>query len=131
MAIIWRGPSYRGAAPAASQRLRHNFEKDNAVSASSPSEIEADCKQQPGVIVPVIDRNLCEGKAECVRVCPFHVFAIAVLPKGERAGLSLRGKLKGFAHGWRQAALVDAPSGHACGLCVAACPEKAISLARS
>jgi NAD-dependent dihydropyrimidine dehydrogenase PreA subunit len=95
-----------------------------------PSEIDANCKPDPGVFAPVIDRSRCEGKAQCVTVCPYHVFVVDVLPKEQRAGLSLKGKVKGFAHGWRQAFTPNADACHACGLCVAACPEQAITLAR-
>ena len=91
----------------------------------------ASCKQAPGSFRPVIDRNRCEGKADCVRVCPVSVFAVATLPKAQRSGLSLRGELKGFAHRWQQASLVNAGACEACGLCVQACPEDAIVLARA
>ena len=37
-------------------------------------------------LAPVIDRNRCEGKAECVRVCPFDVFTIGRLEDHERRG---------------------------------------------
>ncbi len=96
----------------------------------APAESDTSCKQEPGVFKPMIDRNRCEGKAECVKVCPYSVFVVEVLPKAQRAGLSLKGKLKGLAHGWRQALTPNADACHACGLCVAACPEKAITLSR-
>ena len=91
---------------------------------------DASCKASPGEFVPVIDRNRCEGKAQCVAVCPYHVFALDVLPKEQRSELTLRGKVKGLAHGWRQAFTPNADACHACGLCVAACPERAITLMR-
>lgn len=81
--------------------------------------------------MPVIDRNRCEGKAACVAVCPTRVFVIGVLPREQRRGLSLRGRLKGFGHGWKQAFTPNAPACEACGKCVEACPEQAIALARA
>ena len=89
-----------------------------------------ECKQRPGTFAPVIDRNRCEGKADCQRVCPVGVFSIATLPKGQRAGLSVKGRIKGLVHGWQQALLVQPRACEACGLCVKACPEKAIMLMR-
>ena len=82
-----------------------------------------------GTVAPVIDRNRCEGKADCVRVCPFDVFRIDVLSKEQRSALTWRGKLKAWAHGGRQALVVNGQDCHACRLCVAACPEQAIRLA--
>jgi len=98
---------------------------------SSFMSIETDCKQEPGVFRPVIDRNRCEGKQECVKVCPYQVFTMGTVSPDERKGLSFRGKLKGFAHRWRQTFAINAAACQACGLCVAACPEKAITLIRA
>lgn len=94
------------------------------------SEMDPRCRAEPGVFRPRIDRNRCEGKAACARVCPYGVFAIGTLPSAQRTGLSWRGKLKGLAHRWQQALLADADACRACGLCVAACPEQAITLVR-
>jgi 4Fe-4S ferredoxin len=87
-----------------------------------------DCKE-PGRVVPVIDRNKCEGKEDCLRVCPYHVFEIRKLGAEEKSQLSFVGRLKAFAHGNQQAFVVLPDECHACGLCVTACPEKAITLA--
>ena len=92
---------------------------------------EHSCRQPPGVMVPVIDRNRCEGKAACVAVCPTRVFVIGVLSPEQRRGLSVRGRLKGFGHGWKQAFTPNAAACEACGKCVEACPEQAITLARA
>jgi ferredoxin len=89
-----------------------------------------DCKQAPGAFVPVLDRSRCEGKGECVRVCPVSVYAVGTLPPEQRSGLGVRARLKGMAHRWQQALLVNPGSCEACGLCVQACPESAITLAR-
>jgi 4Fe-4S ferredoxin len=86
-----------------------------------------DCKDI-GVLVPVIDRGRCEAKADCVDVCPYHVFEIRPLVAADKAALSLLGRLKARAHGNRQAYAVRAADCHACGACVTACPEKAIKL---
>ena len=76
------------------------------------------CNGEPGRVAPVIDRNRCEGKAECVRVCPYGVFELGVLEPAQRAPLSWLGRLKGWAHGYQQALVVKLTDCHACGLCV-------------
>jgi 4Fe-4S ferredoxin len=84
-----------------------------------------------GTMTPVVDRNRCEGKAACVSVCPKHVFVVAVVPADLRRQLSLRGRIKGWAHGWKQAFTPNAAACEACSKCVEACPESAISLQRT
>lgn len=94
------------------------------------SEADARCKAAPGVFAPRIDRNRCEGKAACRQLCPYEVFEVGTLPQDQRGALSLLGKLKGFAHRWQQALVVNPDACRACGLCVGACPEDAITLVR-
>ena len=89
-----------------------------------------DCKHEAGVLAPAIDRNRCEAKQDCVRVCPYDVFEIAALSPEDKRSLSLVGRIKAWAHGNRQAFAVRASACHGCGLCVAACPEQAIALVR-
>lgn len=86
------------------------------------------CGPEPGRALPVIDRNRCEGKAECVRVCPHDVFTITDVSAEDRRAMSVLGRLKLKAHGGRQAYALNGADCHACGLCVTACPEDAISL---
>jgi len=87
------------------------------------------CQEGSGRVAPLIDRNRCEAKQDCVRVCPYSVFEIRTLGAEERAALSWMGRLKAWAHGNRQAFAVRAGDCHACQLCVEACPEDAIRLA--
>lgn len=88
-----------------------------------------ECKGEPGRVAPVVDRNRCEAKADCVRVCPYDVFEIRPLEPSDRAALSLIGKLKAFVHGNKQAYVVRGADCHACQLCIEACPEHALKLA--
>src|SRR5688500_4783260 len=84
--------------------------------------------REPGKWIPQIDRSRCEAKADCVRVCPYDVFEVRAIDPADKAKLGPLGKLKLWVHGGRQAYAVKADDCHACGLCVKACPEKAISL---
>lgn len=89
------------------------------------------CKYPAGQFVPQINRKRCEGKADCVQVCPTNVFAVQTLPASQRSGLGLIGTVKGIAHRWQQAIVVNSSACEACGLCIKACPENAISLVKS
>ena len=82
-------------------------------------------------MAPVIDRARCEGKAECVRVCPKDVFAERRIDAADFAALGLLPKLKSIAHGRKTAYTPRASACEACGKCVEACPEDAIKLARA
>jgi 4Fe-4S ferredoxin len=88
-----------------------------------------ECKGEPGRVAPVVDRNRCEAKADCVRVCPYDVFEIRPLEASDRAALSIIGKLKAFVHGNKQAYVLRGADCHACQLCIEACPEHALTLA--
>jgi len=45
------------------------------------------------MLIPIIDRNRCDGKQDCVAVCPFDVFAMQRLTALDLAMFSvLRGK---------------------------------------
>jgi 4Fe-4S ferredoxin len=90
--------------------------------------LDSRCDEKPGRTVPVIDRNRCEAKSDCVDVCPFDVFEVRKLTPDEKTGFSLIGRLKLAAHRGRQAFVVNPDACHACGLCATACPEKAIKL---
>ncbi len=89
-----------------------------------------DCKQPPKVVAPVINPHRCEGAGDCEDVCPYDVFQLRKLTKPEMKALPFGPWLKVVVHGGKQAFVINADACHACGLCVAACPEKAIRLTR-
>lgn len=90
----------------------------------------ASCKQPPGRITPVVDFGRCEGKADCVAVCPENVFEVQRITESDYDRLTLLQKLKQRVHGMKVAYTPNADACRSCGLCVAACPEKAIKLKR-
>jgi 4Fe-4S ferredoxin len=88
-------------------------------------------EQKPGLFVPRIDRNTCEGgyhracadaKCPCVPACPYAVLEIRSLTAEDRRLLSMGGRLRAWVHGNRQAYVVKADACTACALCVEACP---------
>jgi 4Fe-4S ferredoxin len=102
--------------------------------ASARGEIEQDgampaveCKET-GRVVPVVDPRRCEGKEDCVEVCPYDVFTVRKLTDAERGSLGPLTRFKVFVHGGKQAFVERPEACHACGLCVTACPERAIKL---
>lgn len=95
---------------------------------SKTSVIDSDCKFKPGVMIPIIDPMRCEAKGPCIPICPYDVLALHVVPQSEKAAMPLLGRLKLFIHGGKQAFAIDPDACRGCGLCVQACPEKAIKL---
>ncbi len=95
------------------------------MSDSAPS-----CGPVSGIVAPRIDTSACEGKGDCLRVCPYEVFEIRKLTRDEQRARPALTRVKLWVHGNRQAFVVNADACHACGLCVRACPEDAIDLVR-
>ena len=96
--------------------------------ASSPGRPGEKCAAEPGGYRVLVDRARCEGKGDCVDVCPYGVFELGRLPDEEFAKLGPLGKLKSVVHGRKTAFTPRAEACRACGLCVVACPEKALAL---
>lgn len=96
--------------------------------ARHPKRPGARCRAAPGQFVPRVDRTRCEGKADCVAVCPYGVFRVERIDEDEYRSLSRLVRLKLWVHGKQTAYTPGADACRACGLCVVACPEKAITL---
>lgn len=111
----------------ASPRLDKEKARRAAAHPDRPGEA---CRAEPGVFAPVVNRSKCEGKDDCVEVCPYDVFAVRRMDDADFAALGFFAKMKSRAHGRKTAYTPGVDRCQACGLCVVACPEKAITLAR-
>jgi NAD-dependent dihydropyrimidine dehydrogenase PreA subunit len=99
--------------------------------ANGASGSESECRAEAGTFVPVVDRSKCEGKADCVDVCPYQVFEVRRMDDADFTRLGVLAKLKSMVHGRQTAYTPRADACKACGKCVSACPEDAIKLARA
>ncbi|HUC05352.1 MAG TPA: 4Fe-4S dicluster domain-containing protein [Acidimicrobiales bacterium] len=86
------------------------------------------CRAEPGAWAPAVDLGRCEAKGDCTDVCPYDVFSVQRVSDEDFASLGLIGKVRSVAHGRKAAYTVRADACRACGLCVVACPERAITL---
>jgi NAD-dependent dihydropyrimidine dehydrogenase PreA subunit len=86
------------------------------------------CNAEAGTWTPIIDHGRCEAKKDCVVVCPHDVFEIRRIEDGDFRQLATLAKLRVLAHRRQTAYTPNADACRACGLCVVACPEGAISL---
>ncbi len=96
--------------------------------ASHPDRPGSECKAPAGELGPVVDRARCEGKEDCVAVCPYGVFEVRRMDDEDFAALPFFAKLKSRVHGRQTAYTPRADACRACGLCVVACPERAVRL---
>jgi len=88
-------------------------------------------KNEPGVVRPVVDFNRCEGKDACAQACPYDVFDVRKIDRSDYQRLSFIAKIKNRVHGGMVAYTPRADQCRACGLCVKACPERAIKLVKA
>ena len=79
-------------------------------------------------MVPIVDFNRCEGKDACAVVCPYDVFEVRKIDKEDFRDLTIIGKIKNRVHRGMVAYTPNAAQCRACGLCLKACPERAIKL---
>ena len=98
--------------------------------ARNPKRPGEECKADAGAWRPVVDRARCEGKSDCVEVCPYDVFELGRIEDAEYRSLAFFARMKVRAHGMKTSRTPRSDSCRACGLCVVSCPEKAITLVR-
>lgn len=121
-----------GQAPAAAELPAGSRDPRKARRAArEPNRPGEKCRSPAGAWTPVIDRGKCEGQEDCVAVCPYSVFELGRLTDSEYDTLGFVGRWKARRHDRKTARTPRAGACRACGLCVVACPEEAISLARS
>lgn len=89
----------------------------------------SNCADTAEKMMPIVNFNNCGGKQDCVVVCPFNVFTMQPISKEDKAKLNIKGQIKTFFFN-QKAYVIHPEQCHACGLCVNACPEKAIKLTR-
>ncbi len=96
--------------------------------AADPKRPGQECKAPPATFGPVVNRGRCEGKGDCVEVCPYDVFEVGKIDPADYRALPLMARFKVRVHGMKTANTPHLDACKACGLCVVACPEKAITL---
>lgn len=96
--------------------------------AAHPERPGSQCKADPGAFHPVVDAQRCEGKGDCVEVCPYDVFSVGLIEEERYRAMPAMVRLKLWVHGKKTAFTPESDACQACGLCVVACPERAIQL---
>ncbi len=89
------------------------------------------CNAAAGQWHPTVDHGRCEGKRDCVEVCPYSVFEVRRIDDADYQALGVLGRFKVRMHGRQSAYTPGAAACQACGLCVVACPEGAIRLEKT
>ncbi len=101
------------------------------LAARNPSRPGEECKGPLGACRPVVDRARCEGKGDCVEVCPYGVFEVGQIEDADYRAQPLLVRLKILAHRRKSVSMPNIDECRGCGLCVVACPEDALALVRA
>lgn len=98
--------------------------------AAHPDRPGMRCAAPAATWQPVVDPSRCEGKGDCVDVCPHDVFEVRRMDDADFDALGRLARLKVRAHGRQTAYTPNQDGCRSCGLCVVVCPEAAITLIR-
>lgn len=93
-----------------------------------PGRPGVDCNAPSGTFVPVVDHARCEAKGDCVQVCPYDIFYVTRIDDADYRTLPWIGKLRVRIHRMQTAYTPRGDRCRACGLCIVACPQRAIDL---
>ena len=66
---------------------------DRGMSQAIPNECTPEARLEP-----VVDHGRCEGKRDCVEVCPYGVFEVRRIDEDDFRALSFFGRLKSVAY---------------------------------
>ncbi len=99
--------------------------------AAHPDRPGERCNAPRGTWLPVVDHGRCEAKDDCVIVCPNDVFEVRRIEPADFRKLNPFQRIKVTVHGGKTAYTPNADQCAACGLCVVACPQGAITLVSS
>jgi len=104
--------------------------KKAKLAANHPKRPGEKCRAEPATFTIVVDRGACEGKGDCVEVCPYGVFEVRTIADADFHKLTFLERLKSRVHGKKTAYTPKLDACQACGMCVVACPEDALELVR-
>jgi NAD-dependent dihydropyrimidine dehydrogenase PreA subunit len=100
-------------APSPSKRTNAAKVRRDAADPDRPGE---GCKAEAGVFARIVDHARCEGKGDCVEVCPYDVFEVERIAAADYRALPWTARPKVRVHGMQTAYTPRADLCLACGL---------------
>ena len=60
-------------------------------------QVNSNCDEAGGKLMPIVNFNSCGGKEDCVSVCPYDVFEMQPISKEDKTKLNLKENSKPFS----------------------------------